>query len=207
MQIRVIGSNIEVGQSLTEFVKEHLESSVKKYFENAIDSEVHFSKNGQLFKAVITVNEGVKGGISVKSSAEGGDVYACFSEACAKAAKQLRRYKRKIINYRRQATSIKNLEPNYKALDAKKYILPPVSYDIFEEMEGESRDEDLQNQSLNVVNEKITNIEVLKVEEAIMKMDLLDLPALVFINSENNRLNVVYHRRDGNISWIDPEVK
>jgi hypothetical protein len=40
-----------------------------------------------------------------------------------------------------------------------------------------------------------------------MKMDLLDLPALVFINADNKRLNVVYHRRDGNISWIDPEVK
>lgn len=207
MQVRIIGSNMEVGQALTEFATEHLESSVKKYFENAIDAEVHFAKNGQLFKAIITVNEGVKGGISVKSSAEGGDIYGCFSEACTKAAKQLRRYKRKIVNYRRQAISIKDIEPNYKALDAKKYVIPPVSHDFFEEIEGETRDEDLQNQSLNVVNEKVTNIEVLKVDEAIMKMDLLDLPALVFINADNKRLNVVYHRRDGNISWIDPEVK
>ena len=40
-----------------------------------------------------------------------------------------------------------------------------------------------------------------------MKMNLSDLPALVFINSENNRLNVLYHRKDGNISWIDPQLK
>jgi len=29
---------------------------------------------------------------------------------------------------------------------------------------------------------------------------------LVFRNSENNRLNVVYKRKDGNIGWIEPEV-
>lgn len=38
-----------------------------------------------------------------------------------------------------------------------------------------------------------------------MKMDLSNLPALVFLNSENKRINVVYHRKDGNISWVDPQ--
>jgi hypothetical protein len=36
-------------------------------------------------------------------------------------------------------------------------------------------------------------------------MDLADLPALLFRNKVNNRINVVYHRIDGNISWIDPK--
>ena len=85
-----------------------------------------------------------------------------------------------------------------------KLCLPPVAYDVFEEMEHEETDQ--LDQSLNVITEKTTNIEELTVEEAIMKMDLADLPALVFINKNNKRINVVYHRRDGNISWIDPQV-
>ena len=64
----------------------------------------------------------------------------------------------------------------------------------------------LENNSLKVIDEKSTDIEELSVEEAIMKMDLQNLPALVFINNKNKRLNVVYHRKDGNISWIDPRV-
>ena len=36
-----------------------------------------------------------------------------------------------------------------------------------------------------------------------MAMDLANLPALVFINEETGNINVVYHRKDGNISWID----
>ena len=206
MQVRVTGASIDVGQSLTEFVEENLERAVTKYFENAVDAEVHFSKDGHLFNVVISVNEGVKGGISVKSNASGGDVYGCFNEACEKAAKQLRRYKRRLVNYRRQAKGIKEATPDYQLLDARKYVIPPISHDVFEEMEEEVKEEEAQNQSHNVINEKTTTVEKLTVDEAIMKMDLADLPALVFINSENDRLNVVYHRKDGNISWIDPEL-
>jgi len=39
----------------------------------------------------------------------------------------------------------------------------------------------------------------------VMRMDLADLPALMFYNSSSGRLNVVYRRVDGNISWVDPE--
>jgi ribosomal subunit interface protein len=203
MDIRVLGSNMEVGQSLTNYVEENLSKSVKKYFEKAVGATVHFSKNNQMFKVVITVNEGVKGGISVKSDAEAGDVYGCFNEASEKCAKQLRRYKRRIKNYRRNGGGIKSSEVDYKALNATKYVVPPLAYNVFEEMENEESDD--FDDSVKVVDEKNTDIEELTVEEAIMKMDLQNLPALVFINSKNKRLNVVYHRKDGNISWIDPQ--
>lgn len=203
MDIRVIGSNIEIGEALTQYVEENLAKSVKKYFEKAVNAVVHFSKSNQIFKVVITVNEGVKGGINVKSDAEAGDVYGCFNEAAERCAKQLRRYKARIKNYRHHGAGIKQSEPDYKALDAMKYVLPPLAYNVFEEMESEESDE---LDSMKVVDEKTTNIEELSVEEAIMQMDLQNLPALVFINNKNKRLNVVYHRKDGNISWIDPNL-
>lgn len=203
MDIRVLGSNMDVGQSLTSYVEENLSKSIKKYFEKAVGATVHFSKNNQMFKVVITVNEGVKGGINVKSDAEAGDVYGCFNEASEKCAKQLRRYKRRIKNYRRNGGGIKSSEPDYKALNAMKYVLPPLAYNVFEEMESEESDN--LDDSVKIVDEKTTDIEELSVEEAIMKMDLQNLPALVFTNSKNKRLNVVYHRKDGNISWIDPQ--
>lgn len=205
MQVRVVGANMDVGKSLTQYVEENLAKSVKKYFDKAVNAEVHFVKNGHLFKVTLTVNEGVKGGIVVKSDGEAGDVYGSFNEAAERAEKQLRRYKRKIKNYRRYGGGIKSVEPNYKALDATKYIIPPQEYNVFEEMENEEGEQPL-DESLNVITEKNTEVEELTVNEAIMKMDLSNLPALVFINSQNKRLNVVYHRKDGNISWIDPRV-
>jgi len=200
MQIKVSGSNMDVGQALTTFVEEHIAKDVTKYFEKAIRAEVHFSKEKHhMFKALITVNEGVKGGIIVKSDAEAGDAHACFVEALQKAVHQLRRYKDRIKNYRRNGGGIKNVEPVYESFEVKKYVLPPLPYDVFAEMEENEKAEE----KLKIVEEKITNIETLTADEAVMKMDLADLPALVFVNKDNGRINVVYHRKDGNISLID----
>jgi ribosomal subunit interface protein len=198
MQIKVSGSNMEVGQSLTEFANETLEKSVTKYFDKAVSSEIHFAKDGNLFKVVITVNEGVRGGIKIKSDGAAGDAYAAFSEACERAAKQLRRYKRKIQNYRRHQGGIKSAEVDYKAIEGMKYVMPPLAFD--------SQEEEVEDKSHAVIAEKVTEIETLSVDDAIMKMDLQNLPALVFINEKSKRINVVYHRKDGNISFIDPQI-
>ncbi len=199
MQIRVIGSHMDIGQALTTFVEEHLNRDVKKYFENAVRAEVHFSKEKNLFKALITINEGVRGGIIVNSSSQAGDPYAAFTESLHKSVSQLRRYKDRIKNYRRNGGGIKNVEPVYESYEVKKYVMPPLAYDVFAEMEESEQKAD----SLNVIQEKTTEIETLTVNEAVMKMDLADLPTLVFTNKETGKINVVYHRKDGNISLID----
>ena len=203
MQIRVLGSNVDVGDSLTQYIQEHLDKTVKKFFEKAVNSEVHFKKDGQLFKVVLIINEGVKRGLVIKSDGDAGDPYGAFNEALKKAESQLRRYRNRIKDYRAQG-GIKNIEPEYQALNATKYVLPPLSYDIFNEME--TTEEEKSKENHKVISEKNTEIETLSVDEAIMKMDLANLPALVFINNKNKRLNVVYHRKDGFISLVDPQV-
>ena len=55
-----------------------------------------------------------------------------------------------------------------------------------------------------VVAEMESEIPTLSVGEAVMRLDLADLPAMMFRNQANGVLNVVYRRPDGNIGWIDP---
>ena len=38
-----------------------------------------------------------------------------------------------------------------------------------------------------------------------MRLDLGDLPALMFRNQAHGRLNMVFRRPDGNIGWVDPK--
>jgi ribosomal subunit interface protein len=209
MDIRVIGSNMDVGESLKQYVEEHVNRHVTKYFDTAIFADVHFSKQGSgQFHVNIVVNEGVKGGgIVIKSNYEAGDIYGCFNEAMSKAAKQLRRYKRRIKNYRRDRGGLKISNDPAQMYDASKYIISVDEYLDIEENEQSVVEREEKPTSLNIVTEKTTDIEELSVDDAIMKMDLANLPALVFVNKDNQRINVVYHRKDGNISWIDPENK
>ena len=67
-------------------------------------------------------------------------------------------------------------------------------------------DKEIVNE-FNIIEEKETEIEELTVAEALMKMDLINLPAYMFINKENGQVNVVYKRNDGNITWINPRLK
>ncbi len=51
-----------------------------------------------------------------------------------------------------------------------------------------------------------THIDSLTVGEAVMRMDLASLPAMLFKNKTNGRINMVYRRDDGNIGWVDPSA-
>jgi hypothetical protein len=39
-----------------------------------------------------------------------------------------------------------------------------------------------------------------------MRLDLGELPVLMFRNRSHDRLNVVYRRSDGTVGWIDPQA-
>jgi hypothetical protein len=141
----------------------------------------------------ITGNLGTHSGLVVRSRGDQDDVYAAFDVALEKKSKQLRRYKRKITNHHK-TESVPDVIP---VKQGRKYTLKPDA--------GEHEDED---KALGlVIAEKPTAIETLTVSQAVMKMDLQDLPALMFFNSAHGGLNVVYRRNDGNISWVDPESK
>ena len=201
MKVLVSGTNMEVGQSLIKHVEENIEKDVKKYFENAIDAQVHFSKEGSsLVKTTITVDEGVRGSITVKSDATAGDAYGSFNEALTKAVKQLRRYKRRLVSFRKKLTGIKSEEPATYSVDATKYIIPQY---VDESQDSELEDDITEEVQPHIITQKAADIETLSINEAIMKMDLSNLPALVFIDRKTKNINVVYHRKDGNISWID----
>jgi ribosomal subunit interface protein len=199
MQITVTGQQIKIGESLQQYVTDNLEKSVKKYFDRALHARVVFvkqsHKHADLYKCDVLVDEGTGVGITIKSKGEGPDVYTAFDYALLRIDSQLRRYKGRIKNHRKAKMELD--EKGDQTIAAKKYIISP--HTVPEE------DDVVENHSPVVIAEQATDIERLSVSEAVMKMDLLHLPTLLFINNANNRLNVVYHRLDGNIAWIDPE--
>jgi len=39
---------------------------------------------------------------------------------------------------------------------------------------------------------------------AVMQLELMEIPALMFRNAKHGGLNMVYRRADGHIGWVDP---
>lgn len=190
MQIHISGRHVDLGESFQAQVERRLNDNIPKYIDRVAHVDVVVSKQGSAFRVDIHANTGTHAGLVMKSRGEAMDVYAAFDEAANKVEKQLRRYKRRLkAHHNEEKTSVIAAE-----FSAKKYVLEPESHEELAE-EG----------APVVIAEKATAIESLTVREAVMKMDLADLPALMFYNSANGRLNVVYRRNDGHISWVDPE--
>jgi len=192
MKITISGKQIAIGESLHNHIEQRLEDGINKYLDRVTSINVVIAKEAHRFKTDIHGNTGTSSGIVIKSSAAADDVYACFDAAAEKIEKQLRRYKRRLTNHHKHTHAEGTSLPT--ALTATKYVLKP---------DGEEAREDAPV----VIAEKSTAVETLTVSEAVMKMDLADLPALMFFNSANGRINVVYRRVDGNISWVDPQGK
>lgn len=190
MQITVSGKQVDVGESLRTHIESRLAEGISKYLDRVTAVHVVISRESHRFRADITVNPGTHSNITIKSRSESEDVYACFDGAAEKVQKQLRRYKRRLTNHHNKGEKEQVMG---ELVRARKYVI------------DDRHEEEKEDHTPVVIAETTTHIEIMTVSEAVMKMDLSDLPALLFFNSSHGRLNVVYRREDGNISWVDPE--
>ncbi len=185
MEISVRGRNLDVGDALRGHVEDHLNNAVTKYFMRALDANVVFSREGRQLRADISVHPGPRG-VLVKGGSRSDDPYVAFDGALERIAKQLRRYKRRLADHHKGHSE--------DTLPALQYVIQPDHED--EEVAPDAQPV--------IIAEMPTEIATLSVSEAVMRMDLADLPVVMFRNNASGRLNVVYHRGDGNIGWIDP---
>ncbi len=187
MRYQITGKQIDIGTAMQTHVKDSLGAAVAKYAERPTDANVIFSKSASEFVCEATVH--LSTGLTAQAKAHAHEIYAAFDQCCDKMEKQLRRYKRRLKDHHKDRT-----EP-VELLGASSYILAA------EADHGESEPETLQP---IIVAETETKIPALSVGEAVMQMELVGAPVLVFRNEAKDGLNVVYRRDDGNIGWIDP---
>ncbi|MBE0466996.1 MAG: ribosome-associated translation inhibitor RaiA [Candidatus Desulforudis sp.] len=116
-------------------------------------------------------------GMILRGEETTGDMYASMDLVVEKLEKQLDRYKGKLRRRRVMA-------------EGQPYIDEPLD-----------EDEDFQ-----IVRTKRFALKPMAPEEAVMQMNLLGHSFFVFTNAENEQVNVVYKRRDGNYGLIEPDL-
>jgi len=190
MNLTVKGKSIDVGEALRAHVAQNLDHGIGKYFGNPIEATVTFSKESHLFVADLSVHIGR--GIQMQAQASAAQAYAAFDQAMDHLAKRLRRHKRRLRDHHRAEIE------SFRA--SQYYILAP--------QEGEEVDAHPANGSdaPTVIAEMQTEIPTLTVGQAVMRLDLSDLKAMMFLNRAHGGLNMVYRRTDGNIGWVDPRL-
>ena len=189
MHIVVSGKQVDTGDALRQHVSDHLGLVAQKYFDHALEAHVTFSRARSFFTCDINVHAGP--GLMLRGEGEAADANAAFDDAAEHIAKRLRRYRRRVNDHAR------DLAHRERPQAARQYVLrqeedTPATGDIKAATYA------------TVIAETPTEIAVLTVSDAVMRMDLADQQVMMFRNSATGVLNVVYRRSDGHIGWIDP---
>ncbi len=190
MQITVSGKQVELSDALRTRVSSALDTIAGKYFDHALEAHVTFSRARSFFTCDINVHAGP--GLMLRGEGEAADANSAFDDAAEHIAKRLRRYRRRVNEHARDQAHRERPQA------ARQYTLRQ------EEEETSAAGDVKAATYATVVAEVPTEIALLTVSDAVMRMDLADQPVLMFRNSTTGVLNVVYRRSDGHIGWIDP---
>ena len=191
MLVTVKGKQVDVGDALRGHVETELVNVVSKYFANPLESQIVLTREGHQFRADVTVHVGR--GIMVQGQGQAQDARTACDGAIERVAKRLRRYKRRLRDHHK---------PGAEVQEAPAYVLAATSES--EESDGEHT---TNGAAPAIIAELTAEIATLSVSDAVMRLDLMDEPALLFRHAGHGWLNLVYRRPDGNIGWVDPPAQ
>jgi putative sigma-54 modulation protein len=196
MQVTVTGRNLELTPPLKDYLLEKLQRS-QKHFDQALIATALLSvaKNpsvalNQTAEITIKLN-----GSLIRGEESTENMYASIDLVADKIERQLRKYKTRYYNnHKGNKSKGKN---GSEAID----VGAQMDYDAVI-----SREIAAENFMPKIVRSKRFTLKPMPADEACKQMDLLGHDFFMFINSDTNQVNTVYHRRDGNYGLIEPEV-
>ena len=190
MNIKIVGKNIELGESFQAYSGERICEVLRKYSYDAVSAQITLEKRVGNFKAKVKVY--LKNKIELDSTGRGKDANTSYDDALDHIEKKLRRYHRRMKSHRN--TESKNILSTDEPLRVYQSVFNLDEDDI-----------DInQSDSMPVIADLSYKIEELTVEQAVIRLELEDESCIFFRNASHSGLNLVYYRKDGNIGWIDP---
>ena len=176
MRYTITGRNIEVTPGLKAAVEKKI-GKLEHFF--TPDTEVIVALSAQKDQQKIEVTIPVKGN-TIRAEESSTDMYVSIDLVEEIIERQIRRYKKKLID--------------------KKQAAIAFSQAFIEDEEDTAYEDDIQ-----IVKPKKFAMKPVNPEEACLQMEMLGHNFFVFLNSETEQVNVVYKRKNGTYGLIEPE--
>lgn len=178
--IVVKGKNIDVTPALREYSQKRV-AKLSKFFQGREDVKVDVVLSVERDTQIAEITYQL-GSLLMRGESRTKDMYASIDEASDRIERQVRRYKSRISRKL-------HFSPRFGS------GLKDVDQDGVVEEEEEIR---------RVVRTKRFLVKPMDVEEAILQMELLGHDFFVFANAEDEGVNVLYKRKDGQYGLIEP---
>lgn len=175
MRYTITGRNIDVTPGLRDAVEEKL-GKLECYFTPETEVIVTLSVQKEQQKIEVTIP--VKGSI-IRAEESSSDMYVSIDLVEEIIERQIRRYRKKLIDKKQSAQSFSQL--------------------FIQEAEEDEPEE------ISIVKTKRFGMKPMFPEDACVEMELLGHNFYMFLNAETDQVNVVYKRKGNTYGLIEPE--
>ena len=178
MKYQIIGKNIQVTDAISSVIQKKL-ARMDKFFliNDEVECRAVVSVHGETQRVEITI---FLPQMPLRAEVEDADLYAAIDLAIDKLVGQMRKVKTKMDRSR-------NRESFAAAVQ-------------FQDLEAEEpKEEDV------VVRAKSYYLQSMKIDEAIIRMEALGHDFFLYLDEDDDRISVVYIRRDGGYGVIQAE--
>lgn len=194
MQFAVTFRHMEPTDALKSYAKERMER-VRKYLPDPIACHVVLSTERHNHR--IDVSFQLHNGLSIAGHETTENMYSSIDLCIAKIERQVRKYKGKLEGMRARPHGVHALPWSHSIID-----------EAFQELNGDNgkavtKSDAPATPEFTVVKTEKFHAQPMSVAEAIVQLNLLHEPFLVFRHDTDSRVAVVYKRDDGSYGLIE----
>ncbi len=174
MQVDITARHLEIDDTFKAYANEKI-NKLSKYTKSIESVRIVFSA-----EKLDTISEIIITGKNMRITASGReqDIRASFDLCFASIEKQLKKVRGKIKHHK-----IKRFLEGFRRFSGKRHPLPEPKASII-------KTESFARKPMSA-------------EEAALELDAFDKEFIVFRNSEDDKINVIYKRKDGNYGLIE----
>src|SRR5262252_9965482 len=200
MQLSTTFRHMDASQAVREYAAEKLEK-IRKYFnKDPIAAHAVFSVE-RGFNHVADINITLPNGIVINAEETTEDMYSSIDLATARIERQVRKWKEKIRDHKPHggpAASVRELVIPAEELEPRPSGVPQAP-----SAEAKGPKPAAPSAGYRVIKDETFSARAMKVEDAVMQLNLLGDEILVFTDAESQGISVLYRRKDGNYGLIE----
>ena len=196
MQFSVTFRHMDATDALKGYAKDRLEK-IRKYFPDPIS--VHVILSTEKFHHRVDVNVQLHNGFKIGGTETTENMYSSIDLVSAKIERQVRRYKDKLRAHKVE----RELEP---VAIVHSVLTESSAAHVADDANGAGEFVADGDGVPVVVTRETVNADPMSAAEAIMQLNLLHAPFLVFRDERTGQINVVYKREDGAYGLIETNV-
>lgn len=191
--IQITGRHVQVTDPMKDYAMDKI-SKVERFINRIIDVNVIMDIQKLDHRVEIILKFG---GMKISSAASSTDMYASIDKAVDRLEAQILRYKSRIQDHHAKGLTAIDMNVNVLKRPSEEELISDEIEDL--------RATENRFYPHPIIKQKTLPLKTLTYDEAVMKMELSGDAFLVFKSEEDQKLKVIYRRKDENYGVIEPQ--